>query len=72
MVNTEAAVAARKAAGLTQMEAAQRAGIVRSYLCMIESGKRSSPTLDVLSSLARTYGVALVDLLVDGQAEGAA
>lgn len=64
MVNTEAAVAARERAGLTQMEAARRAGIVRSYLCMIESGKRTSPTLDVINALARTYGCSLTDLLV--------
>lgn len=64
MVDTEAVVAARIAAGLTQMEAAHRAGIVRSYLCMIESGKRARPTLSVLQALARTYGVPFTQLLV--------
>lgn len=48
--------AARRAAGLTQREAARRAGITPVYLCVIEKG-RASPRLGVLASICRVLGL---------------
>lgn len=46
----------RRKVGINQGELADKAGINRSYLSMIENGK-SNPTLDVIENLARGLGV---------------
>ena len=46
----------RVEAGMTQKEAAGKAGLTQSHLSMIESGKRRV-TADVAASLFRLYGV---------------
>lgn len=46
--------AARIRAGLTATEAARQIGIQRSYLHMIEVGKRS-PSLDVVAKMMDVY-----------------
>jgi len=47
---------------LRQDELAERAGINRSYLSMLENGK-SSPTLDVLDKLAQALNIRMSDLI---------
>ena len=47
---------ARSEAGLTQEEAAHRAGLDRSYLSQLEHDKKS-PTLDTLLPLCLALGV---------------
>jgi transcriptional regulator with XRE-family HTH domain len=54
----------RKAAGLTQAEAADRCDIFRTYLSRIENGT-ANLTLSVLLTLATTLGVKVTDLLVE-------
>lgn len=53
----------RGRAGLSQRALAARAGIDRSFLSEIESGRRS-PTVDTLSILVRALGVELAELFV--------
>jgi transcriptional regulator with XRE-family HTH domain len=57
----------REATGLTQAELAVRAVIDRSYLCGIESGKRS-PTVLVLMRIAQCLGPPPAALLGGGTA----
>lgn len=47
---------AREAVQLTQEELAQRAGVHRTYVSLLERD-RKSPTLDVLFRLCRAIGV---------------
>lgn len=53
--------AARAAAGMGQIEASERAGIVQGYLSDIERGKSCSVV--TLAKIAAALGVDLVDLL---------
>ena len=46
---------ARLSSGLTQEELAHRAGIDRTFVGLLESGKRQ-PTLSVISALAHVVG----------------
>lgn len=48
---------AREAAGLTQQELADAAGLHRTYISLLERNKKS-PTLDVLFRLCRAVGIA--------------
>lgn len=52
---------ARRKAGLTQEELAERTGISRAYMGFIEQG-RYSASLEVLEKLARALRVKLSDL----------
>jgi len=52
----------RKAAGLTQSEAAQRVQISRSYLGQIERGEASQVSLEVVRRLAALYDTTVEDL----------
>jgi len=54
--------AIRREKGLSQGDLADRAGINRSYLSMIENG-HSSPTLDVVERLAVGMGITLWRLI---------
>ncbi len=54
--------AARKAAGLSQVEAGERAGVHHVSIAKFETD-RSTPTLRVLYRLADAYGVDVCDLL---------
>lgn len=51
----------RKRAGLTQQDAASRAGIVMTHLQVVERGA-GNPTIAVLAALARAYGVTLPEM----------
>lgn len=54
--------ARRDAKGFTQVELAKRAGVAEAYVSMIESEKRTSPSLPVLQRLATALGVRVQDL----------
>lgn len=51
----------RTAKGLTQQEAATQAGIMSTYLQVLERGT-GNPTVAVLGALSKTYGVTLAEL----------
>lgn len=51
----------RMAAGLTQEELADRAGLDRSYMGGVERGERN-PTLSVIEKIAEGLGVTLAEL----------
>ena len=54
--------ALRKQQNLKQDDLAERAGVNRSYLSLVENGK-SSPTIDVIEKLAKALGVDFKTLL---------
>lgn len=56
----------RKAAGLSQEQLAERAGLHPTYVGMIERGVRNS-TLDVAARLARGLKLELAALIVEAQ-----
>ena len=53
----------RRERGIKQQDLAAQAGISRSYLCDIERGRVSNPSLPVLDGLAASLGIARLDLL---------
>lgn len=57
--------AARDAAGLSQQQAAERAGTYQVTIARFETDKRV-PTLGILYKLAEAYGVNICDLLPGG------
>ena len=58
--------AARALCGLSQAEAAERAGFAQPYLSLLENDKAASPSLNAVSKLAGIYGVS-IDYLVRGE-----
>jgi transcriptional regulator with XRE-family HTH domain len=54
--------AAREAAGLSQVQAGERAGVHHVSIAMFETDKRA-PTVKVLLRLAEAYGVEVAELL---------
>lgn len=63
--------ALREARGLTQQELADRVGTSKSYVCEIEKGHVSRPTIDTAVSLARALGVSFDVLTGIGTAQPA-
>jgi transcriptional regulator with XRE-family HTH domain len=55
----------RKAAGLTQKQAAERAGMTQGRWSEIESGKRVEFTVDTLAQIAKGLGCRVSKLFVD-------
>ena len=53
----------RQRANLTQEELAKRAKVARSYVALIESGRKKNPSLDIIKKLARALGVPVTELL---------
>ena len=58
----------REAAGLSQEELAERTGVSRNYVGMIERGE-TNPTLLVLHDLASALGVSMGTLVRDLEAD---
>jgi transcriptional regulator with XRE-family HTH domain len=53
---------ARKTAGLSQEEVSFRAGVHRTYMSLLERGKKS-PTIDVLFRLCDAIGIRASELI---------
>jgi transcriptional regulator with XRE-family HTH domain len=53
----------RDDAKMTQEELAKRAKVARSYVALIEAGRKKNPSLDILKRLARALGVSVAELL---------
>lgn len=53
----------RAAQGINQRELADRAGLSRSYLCDIERGRGTKPSVDSLDSIANALGADRTELL---------
>jgi transcriptional regulator with XRE-family HTH domain len=53
----------RAAQGINQRELADRAGLSRSYLCDIERGRGTKPSLDTLDSISNALGADRTELL---------
>jgi transcriptional regulator with XRE-family HTH domain len=64
MLNTDKIKATRTKLGLTQEQAAQKAGLqTRQAWNKIEAGRAGSITLDTLAKVAKALGVKAKDLL---------
>jgi transcriptional regulator with XRE-family HTH domain len=48
---------------ITQEQLAKRAKVARSYVALIESGRKKNPSLEILKRLARALGVPVGELL---------
>jgi transcriptional regulator with XRE-family HTH domain len=57
----------RENVGLTQRELARRAGLTNAYIVMLENGKRTNPSLDVLTRLAAALEIPLSTLVKKGR-----
>lgn len=55
-------VSARKRAGLTQIEVAEKLGVTPAAVCMWESGK-AKPRANLLPVLAKLYGCTIDELM---------
>ena len=53
----------RNARGLTQEQVAEKAGLSKNFIRMLETGTRTSPSLPVLKRLAKALGVPVTELL---------
>jgi transcriptional regulator with XRE-family HTH domain len=53
----------RKALGITQAALAQKVGVTKQYITMLERGKHRSPSLPTLRKLAKALGVPVTELL---------
>jgi XRE family transcriptional regulator, master regulator for biofilm formation len=49
--------------GLTQAQVAQKAGVTKNYITMLEGGERKNPSLDIVKKLAKALGVPVTELL---------
>lgn len=59
---------ARRRAGFTQLEAAQKLGVAQSYLSMMEQGKRRL-SAENAETLVKLYGEENMALLIDGESD---
>jgi transcriptional regulator with XRE-family HTH domain len=53
----------RASLGINQRELADRAGLSRSYLCDIERGRGTKPSVETLDSISGALGADRIDLL---------
>ena len=53
----------RKGLGLTQRKAAELVGVPVQYLCDLERGRNTNPSLTTLQRLATAYGIGVDDLV---------
>ncbi len=53
----------RETKGMTQAALAEKAGVTREYVTMLESGAKKNPSLDLLKRLAKALGVSVTELL---------
>jgi len=57
----------RETLGLTQREAAAKAGMRHQYLSSLENGRVANPSLDTLARLAAAYGMGVDELIGQGR-----
>jgi transcriptional regulator with XRE-family HTH domain len=55
--------ALRNERGLTQEQVAEKAGVSKNYITILETGSRKSPSLPGLKRLAKALGVPVTELL---------
>jgi HTH-type transcriptional regulator, competence development regulator len=53
----------RQEKGLSQQALAARVGVTAAYITMLERGKKTNPSLDILKKLAKALGVPVTELL---------
>jgi transcriptional regulator with XRE-family HTH domain len=60
----------REAQNLSVKQLAERVGIARQYLSLIELGVKKQPSIDTLAGIARELGQSLGELVVIPAADG--
>ena len=53
----------REAKKMTQEQLAERVGVTREYITMLENGARTNPTMDMLKKLAKALKVTVGELV---------
>ncbi len=53
----------RHARGLTQVNLGERVSVTEAYISLLESGAKTSPSLQLLKRLAKVFRVTVTDLL---------
>jgi transcriptional regulator with XRE-family HTH domain len=53
----------REVNGLTQVELAKKVGVTQSYIAQLESGRKISPSLEMLKKLAKALDVPVATLM---------
>ena len=53
----------RERQDMTQEQLGKRAKVTRSYVALIETGRKTNPSLDILRRLAHALGVPVTELL---------
>ena len=61
----EAVLGARKRAGMTQQQVAEKTGISKEHIGMIEVGNVTSPRTDTLQKIAIAVECTMADLIED-------
>ncbi len=61
----------RELKGVSQVKLASDSKITAAYLCELESGTKTNPSIDVLSRIAAALGVTVAELLDEQQAKAA-
>lgn len=53
---------------ISQKQLAQQIGVTQAYICSLERGKRTNPSMDVIRGIARELGVKPSNVLdaIDG------
>lgn len=52
----------RKLRSMTQSQLAERVGVTQAYICSLENGKRTNPSLQLLLKIARALDVTVEEL----------
>ena len=53
----------RKEKRLTQCQLAEYVGVSQAYICALESGRRTNPSLDIIKKIAAALGVQTAKVL---------
>jgi transcriptional regulator with XRE-family HTH domain len=53
----------RKQQRVTQLQLARRVGVSEAYICQLETGARTNPSLTTLKKLAKALDVTLAELV---------
>lgn len=55
----------RNSKNMTQQQLSRKSGVSQAYINELENGKKSNPSINVISKLAEALGVSAKDLLDD-------
>jgi len=60
----------RRAKRITQQKLAENVGVTQAYICALENGKKTNPSITVVMDIATALDVTVEELLADNQKAG--